>query len=106
MTGTKHKVHVDAVSGKVISSSEDTDQSTSDKAKTAKRITQAKQTPQQAAKAALAKQQGTVTALDLDDNDQGTLVWKTDVVTKDWKKTTFDIDASNGSVTHQETDND
>ncbi|MFH8680917.1 hypothetical protein [Streptomyces lydicus] len=28
------------------------------------------------------------------------------VVTKDWNDTTFDIDASNDSVTHKETDSD
>lgn len=34
------------------------------------------------------------------------LAWKTSVVTKDWNNTTFGIDASNGSVTHKETDSD
>ncbi|WP_405901310.1 PepSY domain-containing protein [Streptomyces sp. NBC_00727] len=105
-SGAKHEVRIDAVSGKVVSSDEDSDQDTSDKAKTVKWVAEAKQTPQQAAKAALAKKKGTVTSLDLDENDKNVLVWKTDVVTKDWKKTTFDIDASNGSITHEETDSD
>ncbi|THA34497.1 peptidase M4 [Streptomyces sp. A1277] len=104
--GTKHIVRIDAVSGKVVKSSEDSDQDAEDKTKMVKRIAEAKQTPQQAAKAALAKKKGTVTSIDLDENDKDVLVWKTDVVTKDWNKTTFDIDADNGSVTHEETDRD
>ncbi|MEU3374281.1 hypothetical protein ABZ734_28030 [Streptomyces sp. NPDC006660] len=52
------------------------------------------------------KKNGTVTSIDPGDNDKDVLVWKTDVVTKDWNKTTFDIEASNGSMTHEETDSD
>ncbi|THA68628.1 peptidase M4 [Streptomyces sp. A0958] len=104
--GTKHIVRIDAVSGKVVKSSEDSDQDAEDKTKMVKRIAEAKQTPQQAAKTAMAKKKGTVTSIDLDENDKDALVWKVDVVTKDWNKTTFDIDADNGSVTHQETDRD
>lgn len=104
--GTEHTVRIDAVSGKVIKSTEDADQDAGEKTRTADRIAKAKQTPQQAAKAATDKKEGTVTSIDLDDNDQDVLVWKVDVVAKDWKKTTLDIDAADGSVTHQETDRD
>lgn len=104
--GTEHTVRIDAVSGKVIKSTEDADQDAEEKTRTADRIAKAKQTPQQAAKAATDKKKGTVTSIDLDDNDQDVLVWKVDVVAKDWNKTTLDIDAADGSVTHQETDRD
>ncbi|WNI20682.1 PepSY domain-containing protein [Streptomyces sp. ITFR-16] len=104
--GTEHTVRIDAVSGKVLKSTEDADQDAEEKSRTADRIAKAKQTPQQAAKAATGKKKGTVTSVDLDDNDQNVLVWKVDVVSDDWKKTTLDVDAADGSVTRQETDND
>ena len=104
--GTEHIVRIDAVSGKVVKSTEDSDQDSEDKTTTADQVAKAKQTPQQAAKAALAKQKGTVTSLELDENDKNVLVWSVDVVDKDWKKTTVDVDAATGSVTGEETDND
>ncbi|MER7722512.1 PepSY domain-containing protein [Streptomyces sp. NPDC096323] len=104
--GTEHIVRIDAVSGKVVKSTEDSDQDSEDKTTTADQIAKAKQTPRQAAKAALAKTKGTVTSLELDENDKNVLVWSVDVVGKDWKKTTVDVDAATGSVTGQETDTD
>lgn len=104
--GTEHIVRIDAVSGKVVKSSENSDQDSEDKTTTAGQVAKAKQTPQQAAKAALAKKKGTVTSLELDENDKNVLVWSVDVVDKDWKKTTVDVDAATGSVTGEETDND
>ncbi|WP_031087085.1 PepSY domain-containing protein [Streptomyces sp. NRRL WC-3549] len=104
--GTAHMVTIDAVSGKVLDSKPDTDQSESDKQEMADRIAKAKQTPQQAAKVAMDKKKGTVTSVKLDESDSQALVWQVDVVTKDWKKTTFDVDAENGKITNEEVDND
>lgn len=104
--GTEHTVRIDAVSGKVLQSVEDPDQDAQEKTRTAERIAKATQTPQQAAKAATAKAKGTVTSLDLDDNDKNVLVWSVDVVAKDFKETTVDIDAASGSVTGEHVDND
>ncbi|MET7643211.1 PepSY domain-containing protein [Streptomyces sp. NPDC005426] len=104
--GTEHTVRIDAVSGKVIKSTEAPDQDAGEKSRTADQVTQAKQTPQQAAKAATAKKKGTVTSLDLDDNDKNVLVWSVDVVDKNWNKTTVDVDAATGAVTSEETQTD
>ncbi|MFF3171271.1 PepSY domain-containing protein [Streptomyces sp. NPDC057900] len=104
--GTEHTVRIDAVTGKVLQSVEDTDQDAQEKSRTAARIAKATQTPQQAAKAATDKAKGTVTSLDLDENDKNVLVWSVDVVAKDYKETTVDIDAASGSVTGQHVDND
>lgn len=104
--GTEHIVRIDAVSGKVVKSTEDSDQDSEDKSRTAEWITKAKQTPQQAAKAAMAKKKGTVTSLELDENDKNVLVWSVDVVDKSWNETTVDVDAATGSVTAEKTDTD
>lgn len=104
--GTEHTVRIDAVSGKVLQSVEDPDQDAQEKTRTAERIAKATQTPQQAAKAATTKAKGTVTSLDLDDNDKNVLIWSVDVVTKDFKETTVDIDAASGSVTGEHVDDD
>uniref|UniRef100_A0AAU2VHI2 PepSY domain-containing protein n=1 Tax=Streptomyces sp. NBC_00008 TaxID=2903610 RepID=A0AAU2VHI2_9ACTN len=104
--GTEHTVRIDAVTGKVLQSVEDPDQDTQEKSRTAERIAKATQTPQQAAKAATDKAKGTVTSLDLDENDKNVLVWSVDVVAKDYKETTVDIDAASGAVTGEEVDND
>ncbi|MFJ4914194.1 PepSY domain-containing protein [Streptomyces sp. NPDC088726] len=104
--GTEHTVRIDAVTGKVLQSVAETDQDTEDKSRTAARIAKATQTPQQAAKAATDKAKGTVTSLDLDDNDKKVLVWSVDVVAKDYKETTVDIDAATGSVTGEDVDDD
>ncbi|WP_328897945.1 PepSY domain-containing protein [Streptomyces sp. NBC_00236] len=104
--GTEHTVRIDAVSGKVVKSTEDTDQDAEDKSRTADWVAKAKQTPQQAAKAATDKKKGTVTSLELDENDKNVLVWSVDVVDKSWNETTVDVDAATGSVTAEETDTD
>ncbi|WP_393063263.1 PepSY domain-containing protein [Streptomyces sp. LN549] len=104
--GTEHFVRIDAVSGKVVKSTEDSEQDAEEKSRTADWIAKAKQTPQQAAKAATDKKKGTVTSLELDANDKNVLVWSVDVVDKGWNETTVDIDAATGSVTAEETDTD
>ncbi|MFI7361665.1 PepSY domain-containing protein [Streptomyces sp. NPDC050149] len=104
--GTEHTVRIDAVSGKVVKATEDTDQDAEDKSRTADWVAKAKQTPQQAAKAATDKKKGTVTSLELDENDKNVLVWSVDVVDKSWNETTVDVDAATGSVTAEETDTD
>ncbi|MFF3833253.1 PepSY domain-containing protein [Streptomyces sp. NPDC002458] len=104
--GTAHNVTIDAVTGKVIDSSPDADQSDADKQKLADQISKATQTPQQAAKVATDKKPGKVTSIALDENDSNVLVWQVDVVTKDWKKTTFDVDAAKGTITDEQVDND
>ncbi|MGW2658994.1 PepSY domain-containing protein, partial [Streptomyces sp. NPDC001478] len=104
--GTEHMVRIDAVSGKVIQNVEETGQDAAEKSRTAERLTQAKQTVQQAAKAATDKQKGTVTSAELDENDKKVLVWSVDVVDKAWREHTLDIDAATGAVTSQKTDDD
>lgn len=104
--GTVHDVRIDAVSGKVISSAPDKDQDADDKKETADWLARVKQTPEQAAKAATDKKKGTVTSIGLDDNDDKTLVWSVDVVTDDWNKTDFDIDAVKGGITREHVDRD
>ncbi|MFC9455944.1 PepSY domain-containing protein [Streptomyces sp. NPDC056983] len=104
--GTTHTVRIDAISGKVIQSVAETDQDAGDKHEMADRIARATQTPQEAAKVATDKQKGTVTSINLDDNDNNALVWSVDVVTKDWKKTDFEIDAVKGTITREKVDRD
>ncbi|MDF6022912.1 PepSY domain-containing protein [Streptomyces sp. JH34] len=104
--GTAHKVTIDAVSGDVIDSAPDADQSDADKKALADQLSQATQTPQQAAKVATDKQPGWVTSVGLDENDSKVLVWQVDVVSKDWNKTTFDVDAAKGTITDQQVDDD
>ncbi|MBB5933083.1 PepSY domain-containing protein [Streptomyces zagrosensis] len=105
--GTAHTVRIDAASGKVLHSAAEADQDADDKRELAQRIAKAKQTPQQAAKVATGKKNGTVSSIELDDNDAGTLLWSVDVVTpKDWNKTTYDVDATTGKVTREHVDRD
>ncbi|MFJ8750017.1 PepSY domain-containing protein [Streptomyces sp. NPDC102441] len=104
--GTAHNVTIDAVSGAVIDSAPDADQSDSDKQELADQISKATQTPQQAAKVATDKKPGKVTSVGLDENDSNALVWQVDVVSKDWKKTTFDVDAAKGTITDEQVDDD
>ncbi|MER5259188.1 PepSY domain-containing protein [Streptomyces sp. NPDC002855] len=104
--GTVHDVRIDAVSGKVISSAPEKDQDADDKKETADRLSRVKQSPEQAAKVATDKKKGTVTSVGLDDNDSNALVWSVDVVTKDWNKTDFEIDAVKGDITREHVDRD
>ncbi|MFE7521428.1 PepSY domain-containing protein [Streptomyces halstedii] len=100
--GTVHIVTIDAVSGDVLDSKPEANQSDADKQQTADRIAKVKEMPQQAAQVATDKKKGIVTSVDLDENDSQTLVWKVDVVTKDWKMTTFDVDAEDGKITNEQ----
>ncbi|WP_405392951.1 PepSY domain-containing protein [Streptomyces sp. NBC_01102] len=102
--GTAHTVTIDAVSGDVIESVPDEGQTDAEKQELADWLTKATQTPQQAAKVATDKKKGTVTSVNLDENDTQTLVWEVDVVTEDWNKTAFEVDAANGKITNEETD--
>lgn len=104
--GTAHIVHIDAVSGKVIDSAADTNQSDSDKAQLAEWIKKAQQSPTQAAKVATDKKKGTVTSVNLDENSDSTLVWSVGVVSGDWKKTDFEVDAVSGAIVSEQTDSD
>ncbi|CAM5655897.1 PepSY domain-containing protein [Streptomyces atroolivaceus] len=104
--GTAHNVTIDAVSGDVIDFAPEAGQSAADKQELAAQITKATQTPQQAAKVALSRQKGWVTSMALDENDSQVLVWKIDVVSKGWNKTTFDVDAVKGTVTNEQIDED
>ena len=104
--GTAHTVTIDAVSGKVIDSTTDTDQSAADKSRLTGWLATARQTPQQAAKVATDKKKGTVTSAGLEMNDDSNLVWAVDVVTPDWNKTDFEIDAVKGTIVREQTDVD
>ncbi|MFD7781209.1 PepSY domain-containing protein [Streptomyces sp. NPDC059753] len=104
--GTTHTVRIDVISGKVIQSVVETGQDSGDKSEMADRIARATQTPQEAAKVATDKQKGTVTSINLDESDDKSLVWSVDVVTKDWNKTDFEIDAVKGTITREEVDRD
>ncbi|MDQ0791874.1 PepSY domain-containing protein [Streptomyces sp. B1I3] len=102
--GTAHRVTIDAVSGDVLESAPVAGQSAAEKQQMAGWIANAKQTPEQAAKVAMGKKKGTVTSLDLDENDSQVLVWQVEVVGSDWTKTDFDVDAANGTITKEEVD--
>ncbi|WP_320781798.1 PepSY domain-containing protein [Streptomyces sp. CRN 30] len=105
--GTLHDVHIDAVTGKVFKSETDADQDADDKSEIADRLSKADQTAEQAAKAATDKAQGTVTGVELDENDDQKLMWSVDVVNTDnWNKTTVDVDAGSGDVLSQHVDRD
>ncbi|CAL9343273.1 PepSY domain-containing protein [Streptomyces sp. enrichment culture] len=105
--GTLHRIDIDAVTGKVFRSQVDPDQDTDDKTQVSEWLDKAKQTPEQAVKAATDKAKGTVTHVELGDNDDQQVVWGVDVVDKEnWNKTSVDVDAANGKVLGQEVDKD
>ncbi|MFD5650487.1 MULTISPECIES: PepSY domain-containing protein [unclassified Streptomyces] len=105
--GTLHRIDIDAVSGKVFRTMVDPDQDPDDKTQVTDWLDQAKQTPEQAVKAATAKAKGTVTHVELGDNDDQQVVWGVDVVDKsNWNKTTVEVDAANGKVLSQKVDKD
>ncbi|MFI8993785.1 PepSY domain-containing protein [Streptomyces sp. NPDC053542] len=105
--GAKSEVIVDAVSGKAAKPRTDTDADSEDKQKLAARLKKATVTAQDAAKVATDKKKGTVSSVELDDNDQGKVIWSVDVVTtNDWNKTTYDIDATNKKVLRTHVDKD
>ncbi len=105
--GTLHRIDIDAVSGKVFRTMVDPDQDPDDKTQITEWLDKAKQTPQQAVKAATAKAKGTVTHVELGDNDDQQVVWDVDVVDKkSWNKTSVVVDAANGKVLSQKVDKD
>ncbi|MFJ8806641.1 PepSY domain-containing protein [Streptomyces sp. NPDC102490] len=105
--GTLHRIDIDAVNGKVFRTMADPDQDPDDKTQITEWLDKAKQTPEQAVKAATAKAKGTVTHVELDDNDDQQVVWGVDVVNKDnWNKTTVEVDAASGKVLGQKVDKD
>ncbi|MCQ4198471.1 PepSY domain-containing protein [Streptomyces sp. NPDC058783] len=105
--GTLHRIDIDAVSGKVFRTMVDPDQDPDDKTQITEWLDKAKQTPQQAVKAATAKAKGTVTRVELGDNDDQQVVWDVDVVDKkSWDKTSVVVDAANGKVLSQKVDKD
>lgn len=105
--GAKSEVIVDAVSGKAAKPRTDTDADSEDKQKLAGRLKKATVTAQDAAKVATDKKKGTVSSIELDDNDQGKVIWSVDVVTtNDWNKTTYDIDAATKKVLRTHVDMD
>lgn len=105
--GTAHIVYVDAASGKVLGSLQEPDQDADDKRQTTDRLARAEITPEGAVQTATERTDGTVTAVQLDNDDADKLIWAVDVVTQaDWNKTTFDVDATNGEILREEVDRD
>lgn len=105
--GTLHRIDIDAVSGKVFRTMVDPDQDADDKTQVSGWLDKAKQTPAQAVKAATAKAKGTVTHVELGDNDDQQVVWNVDVVDKgNWNKASIEVDAANGKVLSQDVDTD
>ncbi len=105
--GTVHRVEIDAVGGKVFRTGQDPDQDAGDKRELADRLKRAGQTPQQAVEKATGRSDGTVTGVELGENDANRLVWSVDVVTtRDWNKTTHDVDAASGEILREHVDRD
>ncbi|MFH8344057.1 PepSY domain-containing protein [Streptomyces sp. NPDC018045] len=104
--GAESTVRVDAVSGKA-DKPQRKDEDGDDEKELADRLNRASVTPQQAAATATGRKSGTVTAVELDTNDQKKEIWSVDVVTRnDWNKTTFDVDAMNRKVLREHVDRD
>ncbi|MGW8064064.1 PepSY domain-containing protein [Streptomyces ziwulingensis] len=104
--GTVHRIDIDAVSGKVFRTQAE-DQDADDKQQVADWLDKATQTPQQAVKAATDRAKGTVTHVELDENDDRKVMWSVDVVSTDtWDKTTVGVDATNGEVLSEDVDGD
>lgn len=104
--GTAHIVRVDGGTGAVTGSVRDPGQDADGRRELAGRLDRAEQTPQQAARTATGRKEGTVTTVELDD-EGGVLVWSVAVVTSgDWYETTFDVDAVKGGVRREDVDRD
>ncbi|MFE0809629.1 PepSY domain-containing protein [Streptomyces sp. NPDC058794] len=104
--GTVHRIDIDAVSGKVFRTQAE-DQDADDKQQLADLLKKATQTPEQAVRAATDNAKGTVTHVELDENDDQKAIWSVDVVSTDnWNKTTLDVDATNGEILREHVDRD
>ncbi|KOG64148.1 peptidase M4 [Streptomyces griseoflavus] len=104
--GKASTVRVDAVSGKAGQPEAKKDDD-DDMKELADRLKRATVTPEQAAATATGRKSGTVTAVELDTNDQKKEIWSVDVVTKnDWNKTTFDVDAASRKILREHVDRD
>ncbi|MER6386877.1 PepSY domain-containing protein [Streptomyces sp. NPDC001523] len=99
--GTIHDVRVDAVTGKISRSRIEPGQDADDKSETAERLKAATTTAEKAVVTATGRTPGAVTAVELDDD-----VWSVDIVTPDWNKTTYDVDAAKGTVVREHVDRD
>ncbi|MEU0740786.1 PepSY domain-containing protein [Streptomyces sp. NPDC006134] len=105
--GTVHRIDIDAATGKVFRTQPDSDQDADDKRKVADRLGKARQSPEQAVQAATDRTKGTVTGIELDENDDRRLIWSVDIVTTDnWNKTTYDVDAGDGKILREHVDRD
>ena len=105
--GTVRSVRVDAVTGKADQPHTESDEEGDDRRELAGWLKRATVTAEQAARTATDKKKGTVTSIELDDSDDGKLMWFVDVVTTtDWNKTTFDIDATNRKILREHVDTD
>ncbi|MFD9378705.1 PepSY domain-containing protein [Streptomyces sp. NPDC059999] len=99
--GTVHDVRVDAVTGKISRSRVEPGQDADDKSEIAEQVKAATSTAEKAVVTATGRTPGAVTAVELDDD-----VWSVDIVTPDWNKTTYDIDAAKGTVVREHVDRD
>lgn len=105
--GTVHRVEIDAVNGKVFRSQAEQDQSADDKQEIVNRLNDATQAPDQVVKAATDKVEGTVTGLELDQDDNDQVMWSVDVVDNDtWVLTSVDVDAASGEVLREQVERD
>ncbi|MFC8990066.1 PepSY domain-containing protein, partial [Streptomyces sp. NPDC057115] len=101
--GTVHRVEIDAVNGKVFRSQAEQDQSADDKQEIVNRLNDATQAPDQVVKAATDKVEGTVTGLELDQDDNDQVMWSVDVVNNDtWVLTSVEVDAASGEVLREQ----
>ncbi|MGW7312861.1 PepSY domain-containing protein [Streptomyces sp. NPDC054865] len=92
---------MDASTGKVTRSREESGQDEDDKSELTEQLKASTTTAQQAVKTSTDRKPGTLAAVGLDDD-----VWSVDIVTPDWNKTTYDVDAAKGTVVREHTDRD
>ncbi|NEC29802.1 PepSY domain-containing protein [Streptomyces sp. SID8111] len=105
--GTVHRVEIDAVNGKVFRSQAEPDQSADDKQEIVNRLNDATQAPDQVVKAATDKVEGTVTGLELDQDDNDQVMWSVDVVNNDtWVLTSVEVDAASGEILREQVERD
>src|SRR5690606_15822099 len=105
--GTVHRVEIDAVNGKVFRSQAEQDQSADDKQEIVNRLNDATQAPDQVVKAATDKVEGTVTGLELDQDDNDQVMWSVDVVNNaTWVLTSVEVDAASGEVLREQVERD